>query len=321
MKTHQSRPFLECNKSSHSCFISDFISFSQLESMFRTNDRRHRELYYGGQHLKLEELKWKQIENDYLYRSIPEHPEEVEFQVSYLRHNTNLQGFFGIWDSEGFKKPTCSDSPKRDLVWWSQDVSRGDITIAENEYLDGYIVKPFLHKFTTSPAFLSSSLMGNFRFSMSINELLRSYQQQFCPGQKPSIRIFETVVYKQEVMYSIVIHAPRAHKLFSKYPLLKNTQDAVCAFSENTIIWRPQAMSKTHRFWLSGNMKAIGIPKKARQEYMWDNIGVAFHVPHGEIFHFSREILTKSLRLCEGAQPKINTEEFVKCEFGPIRLE
>ncbi|XP_018951633.1 uncharacterized protein LOC109081088 isoform X2 [Cyprinus carpio] len=289
--------------------------------MFRTNDRGHRELYYDKQHLKLEELKQKQIENNYLYRSIPGHPENVEFQVSYLRHNTNLQGFFGILDTGGFKKPTRSDSPIRDLVWWSPDISREDITIAENEYLDGYIVKPFLHRFTSSPAFLSSSRMGNFRFSMSINELLRSYQQQFCAGQEPSIRIFETVVYKQEVMYSIVIHAPRAHNLFSEYPLLKDTQDAVCVFRENTIIWRPQAMSKTHRFRLSRNMKAIRIPKIARKEYMWDNIGVAFHVPHGEIFHFSREILTESLRLCEGAQPKINTEEFVKCEFGPIRPE
>ncbi len=155
---------------------------------------------------------------------------------------------------------------------------------------------------------------------MSIHELLRSYKQQFCAGQKPNIRIFDTVVYKQEVMYSIVIHAPCAHKLFSKYPLLEDTQDAVCGFHENTIIWRSQAMSKTHRFRLSRNMKAIPILKKKRKEYMWDNIGVAFHVPHGEIFHFSKEILTKSLRLCEGAQPKLNTEEFVKCEIDPIRL-
>lgn len=289
--------------------------------MFRKNERGYKELCYDGQHLKLEELKGRQIKNNYLYRSIPEYPEKVEFQVSYLRHNTNLQGFFGILDSEGFKKPTPNDSPKRDLVWWSPDISRDDITIAETSYLCGYVVKPFLHKFTTSPAFLSSSRLGNFRFSMSISELLRSYQQQFCEGQEPSIRIFETVVYKQEVMYSIVIHAPCAHNLFSEYPLLEDTQDAVCVFSENTIIWRPQAMSETHRFRLSRNMKAIRINTKARQAYMWDNIGVAFHVPHGKIFRFSRKNLTESLRLCEGAQPKINTEEFVKCEFDPIRRE
>ncbi|KAL1259564.1 hypothetical protein QQF64_010141 [Cirrhinus molitorella] len=300
--------------------ISEVTSSSQPENMLRENDRGHTELFYSGQHLKLQELKSKPIRNNYLHKRIPNYPEEVDFQVTKLRHNTNLQGFLGIWDSEGFTKPTRSISPKHDLVWWSPDISREDISNAEKQYLDDQDVeKAFLHRFTTSPAFLSSSRMGNFRFSMSIHELLRSYQQQFCAGQKPDIRTFETVVYKQEVMYSIVIHAPRARNLFSEYPLLKDTQDPACVFHENTIIWCSQAMCKIHSFRLSRNMKAIRIPVKAREEYMWDNIGVAFHVPHGTVFRFSKEILYKSLRLCEGAPPKLSTEEFVECEFGPLR--
>ncbi|XDV40349.1 hypothetical protein PO909_009442 [Leuciscus waleckii] len=293
--------------------------------MIRKNERGCNELSFKGKHLKLEELKRNDLlrQNDYLYNSIRPQPEKVEIKVSYLRHNTNLQGYHGIRDSEGFKKPSRSHSPTRDLVWWSPDISRPDITIAEEQYLNRQgiydEVKPFLHKFTSSPAFLSSSRMGNFRFSMPINELLKSYEQQFCAGQKPNIRVFETVVYKQEVMYSIVIHAPHAQDLFSEHPLLQNTQDAVCEFRKDTIIWRPQAMSKTHRFYLSRNNQAIRIPTKNRKNYMWDNIGVAFHVPHGQIFSFSEAILIESLRLCEGAEPKLNPEEFVKCEFDPIR--
>jgi len=318
---------MQC-KPSQSNFRSDFHlinSFSQLERMIRTNERRCTEVYFKGEHLKLEELKQNDnlTLNDYLYNLIPPQPEEVEIKVSYLRHNTSLQGYHGIWDSEGFKKPSQSDSPKRDLVWWSPDISRRDITIAEGQYLNrqGFYneVKPFLHKFTSSPAFMASSRMGNFRFSMSIDELLKSYKQQFCEGQEPNIRIFETVVYKQEVMYSIVIHAPHVQDLFSEYPLLPKHRDAVCVFRKDTIIWRPQAMSKTHRFYLSPNKQAIRIRTKARKNYMWDNIGVAFHVPDGQIFRFSKAILCKSLRLCEGAEPKLNSEEFVKCEFDPIR--
>lgn len=292
--------------------------------MFRTNEREHTELFYKGKHMRLSELKRKQIVNKYLYnKRIPSQPEKVEIRVSNLRHDTNLQGYHGIWNSEGFKKLTQSVSPTRDLVWWSLDISRREITLAEEEYLNKqdfyYDVKPFLHKFTSSPAFLASSRMGNFRFSMPIHELLKNYKQQFCPGQEPIIRVFETVVYKQEVMYSFVIHAPHEQDLFSKYPLIQNTPDAVCELHEDTIIWRPQAMSKTHRFYLSEDMEAVRIPIFARQNYMWDNVGVAFHVPHGQIFSFSKDILTESLRLCEGAEPKLNSEQFVKCDFGPIR--
>ncbi|XP_067305742.1 uncharacterized protein si:ch211-197h24.8 [Pseudorasbora parva] len=312
-----------CAKRHHS--PSDFHlinNFSQPERMFRSNERGCKELYFEGKHLKLKNLKLKQIQNDYLYNSIPAQPEEVEIKVSTLRHNTDLQGYRGIWDSEGFKKPLRSDSSTRDLVWWSPDISRLDITIAEEQYLNNEEfydkVKPFLHKFTSSPAFLASSRLGNFRFSMPIDQLLKSYKQQFCAGRNPQIRVFETVVYKQEVMYSIVIHAPRAQDLFSEYPVLQKSQDAVCELHEDTIIWRPQAMSKTHKFRLSPNMRPIFIPR-ARQNYMWDNIGVAFHVPHGQIFKFSQAILFKSLRLCEGAEPKLTSEEFVKCDFGHIR--
>ncbi|KAI2655200.1 hypothetical protein ROHU_004984 [Labeo rohita] len=290
--------------------------------MLRINDRGHEELYYSGSHLWLNQLKSKQIQNAYLYKKIPQYPKEVEFRVTKLRHNTNFKGLLGIWNSQGFTKPIPSDSAKHDLVWWSPDISKKDITSAEKQYLDTqqcYAEKPFLHRFTTSPAFLSSSRMGNFRFSMPIDKLMCSFQQQFCPDQKPDIRTFETVVYKQEVMHSIVVHAPHARNLFSEYPLLEDTQDPACVFHEDTIIWRPQAICKTHRFRLSRDMKAIPIPVKARKEYMWDNIAVAFHVPHGQIFHFNEEILFESLRLCEGAYPKLNTEKFVKCEFGPIR--
>ncbi len=66
--------------------------------------------------LKLEELTWMRIRNDYLYRTIPDHPEDVEFRVSYLRHNTNLQGFLGIWDSEGLKSQQAANH--QNTIWY-----------------------------------------------------------------------------------------------------------------------------------------------------------------------------------------------------------
>ncbi|XP_057197017.1 uncharacterized protein LOC130558558 isoform X2 [Triplophysa rosa] len=289
----------------------------------RKNDRGHEEQFYKGRHLKLNELREMDCSNEYLYKPhIPNYPKNVQFQVSHLRHDTNVSGLFGIMESCGFKKQGFSGRPN--LVWWSLDISKRDITETENQYLQENRFDPgksFLHHFTSSPAFLSSSRLGNFRFSMSIDELLQFYKNQFCEGQEPDIRVFETVVYKQEVMYVIVIHGPDARDLFSEYPLLQDTPDAVCVLRGNTIIWRAQAMSKTHRFRLSRYMKAHRLFKKQHQYYVWDHIGVAFHVPHGEVFSFSKEKLLESLWLCNGAEPKTNKEEFVKCDFFRIRPE
>lgn len=290
----------------------------------RENDRGHQEKFYKGRHLKLEELRVMGFSNEYLHKFpyIPKYPENVQFQVSHLRHDTNVNGLFGIMDKCGFIKQGVLGRPN--LVWWSLDISKNDITTAEHQYLQEQRVflppeKKFLHHFTSSPAFLSSSRLGNFRFSMSIDELLQFYKNQFCKGQEPDIRVFETVVYKQEVMYVIVIHGSDARDLFSEYPLLQDTPDAVCVLRGNTIIWRAQAMSEMHRFRLSRNMKAHRLFRKQHKYYVWDHVGVAFHVPHGEVFSFSKEKLLESLRLCNGTEPKINNEEFVKCDFSRIR--
>lgn len=291
----------------------------------RKNDRGHEETFCKGRHLKLEELRVMDFFNEYLHKFsfIPQYPKNVQFQVSHLRHDTNVNGFFGIMDKCGFKKQGVLGRPN--LVWWSLDISRSDITRAEHQYLqDEGVLNPsgkhFMHRFTSSPAFLSSSRLGNFRFSMSINELLQFYKNQFCKGQEPDIRVFETVVYKQEIMYVILMHGSDARDLFSEYPLLQDTPESVCVLRGNTIIWRAQAICKTHRFkFQESTCKARPLFGRQRKYYVWDHIGVAFHVPHGEVFSFSKEKLLESLRLCNGVEPKINIEDFVKCDFNRIR--
>ncbi len=267
---------------------------------------------YTGRHLKLEELKWMWIWNDYFYRTIPDHPEDVEFRVSYLRHNTNLQGFFGIWDSEGFKKPTRSHSPKHDLVWWSPDISRDDITKAEKQYLDENTLTqkrlscsssplplPFCHPLAWGTSVSACRSMSCWEVTSSSSVQARSPTFTFLRLWSISRKWCILLRFMGLVRISCSLSSP-----CSRIPRMQ------CVGSMKT------PLSGVHRQWV----KHKDIPTKAREDYMWDNIGVALHVPHGEIFQFSKEILAKRLKLCEGAQPKLNTEEFVKCEFDPIRL-
>lgn len=288
--------------------------------MQRQNERGHKELFFQGKHLRFSELREK-IQNGYLnrYQSVPNYPYPVEFRVSSLRHDTCLSSFQAILNDGGFKKPDVGITPTPSLVWWSLDVSEEDIADAERRYTgnDGNYYKPFLHKFTSSPAFRKSSRMGNFRFTFSVRDLLDSYSAQFCSGQAPQMRVYETVVYKQEVMYAIVVHGPDAQREFQRYPLLQDSPRAVCLFKNNKILWRAEAMSGTHAFQLStdGELRVCRILKRYRWFYMWDHVTVAFHVPQGKIFRFDQECLLKHLRLCQGALPKLSKEPFIKCEF------
>lgn len=263
-------------------------------------------------HLTFQSLRGK-IRNDYLnkYPFIPRSPDPVEFHVSEIRHDTDLGGFQGILNDCGFK------DPQRGLLWWSLSVSGSEIRDAEKRFLEkycDYYVKPFLHKFTSSPAFLKSSRLGNFRFTFSIQEMLNRYSEQFCKGQTPQMRVYGTVVYKQEVMYAIVIHGPDGQAEFQTYPPIQSSK--VCRFQNGKIIWIPQGMSKTHKFKLGQkNFKANNIPTRKRMYFLWDHVVVAFHVPKDKIFLFNKDTLMKHLSLCQGALPKLSTEEFIKCNF------
>ncbi|XP_026866605.2 uncharacterized protein si:ch211-197h24.8 [Electrophorus electricus] len=288
--------------------------------MDRINRRGHKEKYFVGKHLRFCEIKY-QILNNYLSTYPPRFPCPTEFHVSELRHDTNFSGLQAILSDPGFKDPGTGTNASQGLVWWSLAITGNGIADAERRFLLQKGVdngcKPFLYKFTSSPAFRKASRLGNFRFTFPITELLESYADQFCQGRAPQMRIYETVVYKQEVMYAVVVHAPDVQKEFKKYPLLEDCSTAPCSFQDGKIVWRPQGLSKTHAFRLAPASKTLvkKVPRKKRKFCMWDHVVLAFHVPQDKIFRFEKETLVKHLSLCQGTLPNLNTEGFIKCEF------
>lgn len=72
---------------------------------------------------------------------------------------------------------------------------------------------------------------------------------QFCFDAPPVLRVFKTSLYKQEVVYTVLVHSPHDDGRFSKYPELPDDDpNAVCAYrrEENIFMWRPEAMCATH---------------------------------------------------------------------------
>ncbi|GLD68951.1 uncharacterized protein AKAME5_002026400 [Lates japonicus] len=289
------------------------------------NERRNRrwsdENFVRGRHLKLDDLRQEERVRDleirrYLLKSrIPDYP-HPEFCVSHLKHDTDLEGLRGIKRDGGFKDPGKERCRPESLLWWSLAVKPEDVTSAETRLLEEtypdrteeqvQTQQSFLGKFTTSPAFLETSRLGSYRFTFPVEEVLEAYREQFCGGEPPVLQVFETILYKQEVTYVVLVDRPdRANQ---QYPSLSDDPNAVCVYRDGRFIWRPEAMSETHRYKMveNGNDNRMEVRELSGPDikfYVWDNVAIALRMEKGEVLKFDPEKLRKNLRFCDKGKP------------------
>ncbi|XP_051793096.1 uncharacterized protein LOC110972346 [Acanthochromis polyacanthus] len=289
----------------------------------RKNRRGREEHFVSGRHLNLNDLKQEaqHLRNQYLYKeNIPNSP-KPEFHVTRLKHDTDQDGLRGIRMDEGFRVPHggLNDPHKGVLLWWSLAVGPEEVKSAETRLLqqkfsnlteDEVAMHPsFLYKFTSSPAFSEKSRLGSYRFTFNLKDVLEAYSQQFCSGDQPVMRVYETVLYKMEVQHTVLVHSPVNQELFSDYPLLTDDLNAVCVYKDGHFIWRPYAMSETHRYEL---VERPGENQMDAQEwhppefYIWDNVAIALHVGK-EVLKFDADKLRKNLKFCQKGKPVIGT--------------
>ncbi|XP_029571754.1 uncharacterized protein LOC115163738 [Salmo trutta] len=275
------------------------------------------------QHVTIETLKTHEpLKNHkYLHKNIPEYPKEVEFQISKVSHVTNKAGLDGILMSDGFK----GGQRRGPFMWWGLNIEDSLIKDAENRYLDREIpirhsssAQPeksqvsFLKKFTTSPVFQKGSRYGNFKFTFPLEDLMQMYTEQICGGEKPVLRVHQTVVYQQEIMYAVVVHSPKVTE-FDECPLLEGAK-AMCSYRDGTIVWNAQAVSETHNYELireHNKIKAKKVRKGTHQFFVWDHVTLAFHMPDDTALHADRKDLIESLKACDSVQPLYRKEDAV----------
>ncbi|XP_034093472.1 uncharacterized protein LOC117560646 [Gymnodraco acuticeps] len=248
--------------------------------------------YFEKEHLKLDDLrKRKRSGNKYLFKNdrIPEYP-RPEIYVSHLKHDTDRQAFEGIKESKGFMGI-------QGLVWWGlvvggEELRSADLRLQTEQQVQDQ--QSFLGKFASSPAFKESPVFGSYRFTFPLQELLEAYSLQFCGGDQPVMRVYQTHLYKQQVMYVVLVHSPANQEQFSKHPLLTDDPNAVCCYRDGRFIWRPEAMCGTHRYELVRNDETQQMearPCSPHERYVWDNVGIALHVEENKV-------ITSSLSSC-----------------------
>ncbi|XP_051250780.1 uncharacterized protein LOC127360403 isoform X1 [Dicentrarchus labrax] len=279
--------------------------------MNRVNRRGHNEQLFVG-HLKLKDLKEQDgLNNRYLFKDhIPAYP-RPEFHVSHLKHDTDRVGLRGIRRDGGFRNPADGS-----LLWWSLVVGSDEIRSAERRLLEttypdrteeqAQKQQSFLEKFATSPVFMESSRLGSYRFTFPLEEVLKAYRDQFCSGAQPVMRVFRTVLYKQEVMYAVLVHSPANQQLFSDLPLLTDDPNSVCTYRDGHFIWRSEAMCETHRYQLvcRDDVKLMDVEDVESLFYVWDHVGVALHVDE-HVLQFDGDRLRETLSFCDRATPAI----------------
>ncbi|KAL3067781.1 hypothetical protein OYC64_022162 [Pagothenia borchgrevinki] len=298
----------------------------------RTNRRNGEFHFVRKEHLKLDDLrKTLGSENNYLFKNeiIPEYP-RPEIHVSHLKHDTDKNGLVGIKESGGFMNPFGKPKFGKDLVWWGLVVGGEELRSAEQRLLQETYPdrteqpvqdqQSFLGKFASSLAFKKSSMFGSYRFTFPVQELLEAYKLKICDGQQPVMRVYQTHLYKQEVMYAVLVHSPANEKRFSKYPLLTDDPNAVCCYKDGLFIWRPEAMCETHRYELVQNPETQQMearPWHTYEFYVWDNVGIALHVEEGKLLEFDRDRLREKLKFCEQEilpHVKVRFDDFKKAE-------
>ncbi|XP_055082667.1 uncharacterized protein LOC129456800 [Periophthalmus magnuspinnatus] len=276
------------------------------------------------QHVTLTELQ-KQTYNQYLEKLSSEHRYNIpayprpELHVTHVSHSTDLNGLQGIRADGGFRDPYNREQKDFLVAWFSLTVTPEDLSDAETR--DIKIVQPsggeegaggatrpgagLLAPFASSPAFLSSSRYGSYRLTFDLMDVLDRYSEQFCGGWRPVMRTWKTELYRQEVLYAVLVHSPHHNNRFSHFPLLEETPHSICAFRDELIpyfLWRPQAMSETHRFELLDSGDTVSVPDEF---FVWDHVALAL-VVDDQVLHFTEKKLRTSLRFCEEDYPKVN---------------
>ncbi|KAM3601914.1 uncharacterized protein V6R79_021108 [Siganus canaliculatus] len=286
--------------------------------MYHRFNRRGCSERFAEGHLKLSDLKVRarRLQNQYLSKeNIPDYP-RPEFHVSSLKHDTDQGGLRGIKTDSGFRDPFVDG-----LLWWSLAVGPEEIAAAEKRLLETTYPdrteeevkqQSFLEKFATSPAFEKTSKYSSYRFTFPVEELLKAYSDQFCDGRPPVMRVLETVLYKQLVMYTVLVHSPEDDELFSRLPLLPDDPDAVCSYRDGRFIWRSEAMCETHSYELvlkdAEKQMEAEVAEGRHEFYVWDSVSIALHVDD-QVLKFDADRLRENLTFCRDGYPLITRSQ------------
>ncbi|XP_072007943.1 uncharacterized protein [Engystomops pustulosus] len=250
----------------------------------------------------------------------------LEFPVFALQHVTSYESAKKILELESFKGRKHERPEFHDLSFWSADISSDDIkksrlqiyekmrTVVKAEEMETFH-EEMKEQFANSPAFdKMASRYGNFAFSFPLSLLLWRYKTQHCKPREPQLRILGTDIYKQEIAHYIVVHSPDT-KDFNDLPLIPNMPNRSIGWEDNTLFWKPESTSISLLLDVSKNSCSVrnydpqpeAKPRHKIRPHVprcvWNQLVVAFHLPHDGELKIPGQYLLRNLMPCHALQP------------------
>ncbi|OCT96258.1 hypothetical protein XELAEV_18013933mg [Xenopus laevis] len=261
----------------------------------------------------------------------------ITFPVTNLQHVTTEFSMRQIVQSGYFIAEVStilpSNLPKSKLSCWSVQIPREQIEEAQQEaflVVQGMVPEnnarefeeKFNAQFANSPAFSDDSRYGNFKFSLSLSDLLSEYKELHCSDSEPEFRVLGTAMYKQEIAHIVLVHSPTTTQ-FNDLPFVpdveRNAKPLPFVFrsqEDGKFYWRPESTADILKMRIFENqcrMRECPLSTPCYdnanclhclQTYtVWNHLIFAFHLPENEPLRIPREKLKESLTACDIKAP------------------
>ncbi|XP_039625567.1 uncharacterized protein LOC120539511 [Polypterus senegalus] len=256
-------------------------------------NRGSKELVFLSEHKSIEELREEELNEHMWRRYLRRRPllPEVKLTISKLQHVTTKTGVKGIirngFKGEYYAIGNCNYGP---FSYWSGVVDPEEVETKISDWIEENTDLDPSDMNANSPAFSEESLYGNYKFSLDFEDVLNAYEYTFCDGENAVFRVFGTSCFKQQIVYTVIVHSPHEDQ-FCDFPLLPNDPDnSICGLEDDTIFWWPESVSSFNEY---NDDESIDW----RKYFVWDHLVFAFHVEH--YFQFTKVFLLKHLTPCQ----------------------
>ena len=211
------------------------------------------------------------------------HQKHAQFEISHLVHDAKLDNFFSILSDQTIKpgrEKEIKGIGSFSFSWWGLSVAKQE----KDNYLSEMkrLIKgpKGCNAMLKTGPFNNTSRYGHFRITQTMSELLEHYKKS--TGKEYEKRILWTVVYRYEIMHTILVH-PKDEKFEEEFGHLQTMEDYM-ADNEHDEGSYPVVKDVGGKWKWCPQTTSMGHPDTTKENETlksWEHLTFAFLIPDG----------------------------------------